>query len=60
MNERIARLYVQGECVKAKLIRKDTDTYIAVLLIMVLLEGRFKGDEIAVFEHGDKFQEWIN
>jgi len=64
----IARVYIQGKVYRAQLLRKDTTTYIATLLIMRLLNcidfvgmestGDYSGDKIAIFENGDKFMEW--
>ena len=59
MTERLAKLYVQGEVCTARLLGVDKATYIGTLLVMLILDGGWAGEKIAVFENGDKFQEWV-
>jgi len=54
-----ALLNIQGEEVWGGLISDDTTTYTDKrLCVFQLLNGKFKGEQVAVFEHGDKFVLW--
>ena len=50
-----AILYIDHKEVIADLLYTDNKTYIAPVLVFQLPDGR----KIAVFEHGERFKEWI-
>ena len=65
-------IYIQGEVYKANVIKKDTSLYTAPLLICKienlytespvltdLGKGKYTGEKVAIFENGDKFQEYM-
>ena len=54
-----AEIYIDNTTVTAELLFKDTKTYIIPFLCFKILEGRHKGEKIAILENGDKFKQWI-
>jgi len=45
-----ANLYIQGEICTGNLLYSDKKTYINVCHVFEILDGRFKGEKIAIFE----------